>query len=335
MKIVNKRKVHSLPLLPSSVSELYPSDDINNVNSYAHNLYEIIDVVKDNLEIFNTNFTCLIDDRAFEAFKAFANDVYMRTRNEACGVLTGYYFHDPNNEEKKIILATNFLEAHGPATRVTCEISFDDNIRFGNFCDENKMLPIIWVHSHPGFGTFYSGTDSDTLARSFRANHQMGIVVDNLQNQVMGFKIKNGKEENESVYSFNLTDSKELGKLVYQCQYKVNRIIEKSSGVISMKKDDTTNVHEETPNEDKNRTEQPKKKRNAIEKKEKVIIMNGSKGLHVISMKFILSKINHILNNCFFRCIVKTMKFLFRHRTDILLLLIFVEFLLILIKLWM
>ena len=62
--------------------------------------------------------------------------------------------------------------------------------------------------------------------------------------------------------------------------------------------------------------------------------MNGSKGLHVISMKFILSKINHILNNCLLG-IVKTMKFLFRHRTDILLLLIFVELLLILIKLWM
>lgn len=265
MKIVNKREVHSLPLSLSSVTELYSSEDICVTNSIAHNLQEVISAIKDNIDVFQSKFTCLIDERALNAFIAFANDVYQTTRNEACGILAGYYFHNPNDEEKKIILATNFIEAHGPATRVTCEISFDDNIRIGDFCDENKMFPLIWVHSHPGFGTFYSGTDSDTLARSFRAKHQMGIVIDNLQNQVMGFKIKDGKEKNESVYTFNLTESQQSGELRYRCLYEAVDKSDSNLKVISMKKNEPEVVKQvEEVTKEKDSTAQPN-----VEKKRK------------------------------------------------------------------
>ena len=38
---------------------------------------------------------------------------------------------------EKIIVATDFIPANGPATAVTCTISYDDVINYNNFCEEN------------------------------------------------------------------------------------------------------------------------------------------------------------------------------------------------------
>lgn len=222
MKITSKREVKSYPLTIESIDILYPDTDENN-NGYRDYLKKLITALKqDHSEIFreNNDFSCFIERRAYDAFNAFANEIYANSRNEACGVFMGYYFHNPENENQKIILATNFLEAHGPATRVTCEISFDDNIRYSNFAEAHKMLPVVWVHSHPGFGTFYSGTDSDTLSRCFRAPHQMGVVVDILQDLAMGFKIYNDKETNESFYLLDGDSTIANSTAVVECAYE-------------------------------------------------------------------------------------------------------------------
>lgn len=225
MRIAKKNEVKSVPITVALPEQLYgifdeyPSKEKGNIKEQFVHLIRILEKDANKLE---NDFTCLIEETAYNAFIAFANDVYKKTGNEACGVFVGYYLHHPDSENKKIIVATNFLEAHGRASRVTCEISFDDNIRFGNFCDAYNMFPVVWVHSHPGFGTFYSGTDSDTLRRVFRANHQMGIVVDILEsNSTMGFKIKDGVERNENVYIFNLEQSLTKGELSYHSIYQI------------------------------------------------------------------------------------------------------------------
>lgn len=234
MKITSKREVKSLPLTSDAIDTLYPDVDEHNLG-YKDYLKKLISALGEdykNLFPADKGFSCYIEKRAYDAFNAFAKEIYSNTRNEACGVFMGYYFHNPENENQKIILATNFLEAHGPATRVTCEISFDDNIRYSNFADAHKMLPIVWVHSHPGFGTFYSGTDSDTLSRCFRAPHQMGVVVDILQNLAMGFKIYDNKETNESLFLLDGDATIANSKASIECVYE-RMSLEKKEVVVS------------------------------------------------------------------------------------------------------
>lgn len=234
MKITSKREVKSLPLTSDAIDTLYPDVDERNLE-YKDYLKKLISALGEdykNLFPVDKGFSCYIEKRAYDAFNAFAKEIYSNTRNEACGVFMGYYFHNPENENQKIILATNFLEAHGPATRVTCEISFDDNIRYSNFADAHKMLPIVWAHSHPGFGTFYSGTDSDTLSRCFRAPHQMGVVVDILQNLAMGFKIYDNKETNESLFLLDGDATIANSKASIECVYETMSL-EKKEEVVS------------------------------------------------------------------------------------------------------
>ena len=222
MKIVKTKSVEPLILGQEAIQELYPDgyDSLNDRNL----LTDIINVFSKQDVPLKEGFNCFVEDTAFDAFLSFANKVHKETGNESCGIFVGYYLQPRNSSNTKIIVATRFLEAHGPASRVTCEISFEDNISYFNYCDEHRVLPLIWIHSHPGFGVFYSGTDSETLARCYYAPHQMGIVVDNLQNQVMGFKIYDGKECNEDIFTFNLQDNLSSERFISNNLYKKNKI---------------------------------------------------------------------------------------------------------------
>ena len=112
----------------------------------------------------NKGFTCYIEKQAFDAFIKFANDTYKNNCHEATGLIVGHYLHDKGRPNSKFIVGTNFLIAKaGNTTTVTCEFSYEDSIEHSNFYNAHKLLPLIWIHSHPGFGVFYSSTDDFTL----------------------------------------------------------------------------------------------------------------------------------------------------------------------------
>lgn len=160
-----------------------------------------------------TNYSCLIPRDIMDEFLAFANDVYRKHHNEATGMLVGYYLHDSKYPEKKIALATAFLPAYGDSTRVTCEFSYEDSVRHSEFCKANNVQPIIWIHSHPGFGVFYSHTDSTTLKAFFAKEHQCGVVVDNLNVAYKCFKMIDDKQCVIQAYGFDKCEALQTGKI--------------------------------------------------------------------------------------------------------------------------
>lgn len=221
MNFGNKIGVSSIPLTLDSIENLYPESEQHNSQNEATFLYKkeaenIVSLFKDEIGQSDKTFRCFITKKAMDAFVAFANEIHQKNRNEATGIIVGYYFHDENQPDKKIIVGTNFLQATGSASSVTCEFSFQDSIRHSQHCDKFKVLPIIWIHSHPGFGVFYSQTDRSTLKGYFPCAHQMGVVVDNIQNQYLGFKIYNGKQQVEDIYIFDMDMCMKEKKLSYQ-----------------------------------------------------------------------------------------------------------------------
>ena len=221
MKFGKKIEVNSLPIDNSTIELLYPGSlvlenrenaDLTHINRLKH----IITFFQDEIGNLEREFMCFIEKKALDAFVAFANEIYQSTHNEATGIIVGYYLHDANNPNKKIIVGTNFLQATGSASNVTCEFSYQDSIRHSMYCDKYKVLPIVWIHSHPGFGVFYSSTDSSTLRGYFNCDHQMGVVVDNIQNQYLGFKIYNGQQCVEDIFLFDIDHCIETGKLEYK-----------------------------------------------------------------------------------------------------------------------
>lgn len=195
MKIGKKETIKSQPL-SSLVNNAYARSTFRNVDL-------VVSLVRDYLSKSDEDFACFIERSALGEFVDYANLVYRKTHNEATGLIVGYYLHDDNRPEKKIILGIKFLEAKGDASGVTCSFSYKDIDFHQEFCESHELLQSIWIHSHPSFGVFYSSVDSDTLRTNFYAPHQMGIVVDIIQNKYLGFKIVNGQQFEMPFYVFN------------------------------------------------------------------------------------------------------------------------------------
>ena len=227
MNFGKKSCIESFPIDNDLANKLYGED---STDPHHRLLSDICNILKGNTSELNPGFNCLVEQKAIDAFVSYANEVYESTHNEATGLIVGYYLHFPEEPDKKIIVGTNFLQATGSASSVTCEFSYEDSIRHSKYCDDHLMLPVIWIHSHPGFGVFYSSTDSSTLRNYFACNHQVGIVVDNLQGKYMGFKIYDGNQCVENIYSFNIDSCKATRKLV------LTKLSEQTSEKVTIKK---------------------------------------------------------------------------------------------------
>lgn len=186
------------------------SKPIDQATSLSPKMRELLSNYAENTE---TNYSCLIPRDIMEEFLAFANDVYRKYHNEATGMLVGHYLHDSKYPDKKIALATAFLPAYGDSTCVTCEFSYEDSVRHSEYCKANKVLPLIWIHSHPGFGVFYSHTDSTTLKAFFAKEHQCGVVVDNLNVTYKCFKIIDDKQCDIQAYGFDKSNALQAEKI--------------------------------------------------------------------------------------------------------------------------
>lgn len=224
MKFNDKRLTQSLPLEPETVNKLYP--DTEEFSDDCKTLTHVIQVFAQSPHVFQNAYDCYIEQQALVDFLTYANEMYRLYGSEATGIFTGYYLHNPQSPHMKLAIVTKFLPAQGDKTTVTCEINDHDAVRFAVYCKEHKVLQLVWPHSHPfNMPLFYSGTDSYSLATVFYAPHQMGIVCDNLRNAFMGFKIINGVERHQRIYSFDLKTSLRQGSLSAVCLYQDQKTV--------------------------------------------------------------------------------------------------------------
>jgi len=134
-------------------------------------------------------FSVYIDEPAWNKFLQRANNEYTIHNHEASGIILGHYFSDRFG---KFIVGTHFEAGYGQGTSsVFCEISIQDQLRILQKAKDHNLLQLIWIHSHPAFGAFYSSVDYRTLKSMYYAPHQAGIVVDNVNAEYLGFKVSN------------------------------------------------------------------------------------------------------------------------------------------------
>jgi proteasome lid subunit RPN8/RPN11 len=159
-----------------------------------------IQAIFDNRQILHAKkvpeFAVYIDELTWYKFLQSADNEYTQRKNEASGIFLGHYFAD---QFGRYTVGTHFEAGNGTSTSsVLCEISVNDQLRILQTARDQKLLQLIWVHSHPTFGAFYSAVDFRTLKSMYYAPHQAGIVVDNVNCEYLGFKTKDGK-----VHEFN------------------------------------------------------------------------------------------------------------------------------------
>ena len=148
-------------------------------------------------------FSVYIYEQIWNKFLQKASDEYSLHNNEASGIILGQYFIDKFGE---YVVGTHFEAGNGSGTSsVFCEISVMDQLRILQTAKDHNLLQIIWIHSHPAFGAFYSIVDYRTLKSMYYAPHQAGIVVDNIKGEYLGFKVRSGNaNEFKEIFLVNL-----------------------------------------------------------------------------------------------------------------------------------
>jgi len=150
------------------------------------------------------SFFVYILDYAWDAFMNHGFNVYNDTKHEAQGIMIGKYFKDKYGE---YVVATKYVEGNGVSTNSYVEMSEECLIKISNMCKEENLLMVIWLHTHPGFGTFYSMVDINCLKTNFYKKYQIGIVVDILQNKWLGYRVdKNNVDKTNGYALINLRD---------------------------------------------------------------------------------------------------------------------------------
>jgi proteasome lid subunit RPN8/RPN11 len=131
-----------------------------------------------------------IHEYAWEAFLNHTTEIYDRTGHEGQGIFAGKYFRDEFGE---FAVATTYFEGEGESSRSHVEMSEQCLSFISKGCLAEDLLMLIWVHTHPTFGAFYSGTDVNCLRTNFYMPFQTGIVVDIIRRELKGFRVNAGE----------------------------------------------------------------------------------------------------------------------------------------------
>ena len=212
MKIIKTKSIEAKDILEISDKEL--SDK------------SLIDF-KDRKKLHNVaipDFFVYIQDYAWNAFVKHGENVYQEIRHEAQGIFVGHYFKDQFGE---FIVATAYEEGSGSSQSAYVEMSEECLAKISEKCQNDSTLMLIWVHTHPGFGVFYSGTDYNCLKTNFYKPYQIGIVVDILRKQDKGFKTKKNDIVEFSDYAL-FNDEKNVLFSPYKPYNKI-KVVEKSN----------------------------------------------------------------------------------------------------------
>lgn len=132
-------------------------------------------------------FFVYINEYAWEAFLSHTKGIYKRTRHEGQGIFLGKYFKDDFGE---FAVATTYYEGEGESTHTYVGMSEQCLVAISDKCLAENLFMLIWIHTHPNFGTFYSGTDVNCLKTNFHMPFQTGIVVDIINEDIKSFKVK-------------------------------------------------------------------------------------------------------------------------------------------------
>ena len=212
MKFGKTKRIMSLPLTADLPDKLYPPTEGKAPEDFHKDvLRDIIRFLSPIIDTFPEGYTLIVLKEAMDAFRQYGDTVYDKYRTEATGLMLGYYLHAPGNPAIKVGIATTFIEAQGVASSVRCEVSHEDCCLANLYAEQHHMLFIVWPHTHPGFGVFYSDTDSTTLWTVFNAEQHAGIVIDNINERYLAYKIIGGRQEKIPIWSFSLNDFRSLG----------------------------------------------------------------------------------------------------------------------------
>lgn len=131
-----------------------------------------------------------IHEYAWEAFLNHTTEIYNSTGHEGQGIFAGQYLRDEFGE---FAVATTYFEGEGESSRAHVEMSEQCLSLISRACLAEDLLMLIWVHTHPTFGAFYSGTDINCLRTNFYMPFQTGIVVDIVRHELKGFRVNAGE----------------------------------------------------------------------------------------------------------------------------------------------
>lgn len=135
-------------------------------------------------------FHVYINQFAWDAFINHSMNVYKQSKHEAQGIFLGKYFKDSFGE---FAVATEYCEGVGESSHAYVGMSEECVAEISKKCSAEKLMMLIWIHTHPNFGVFYSGTDVNCLKTNFHMPFQSGIVVDIIRHESKGFKVDSGK----------------------------------------------------------------------------------------------------------------------------------------------
>jgi len=144
------------------------------------------------------NFFVYIKDYAWNAFLKHGENIYATEKHEAQGIILGKYFID---EHGSFVVGTQYEEGTGKSTRSFVDMTEECLLKISDKCQKENLLMLVWLHTHPGFGTGYSKVDIDCLTTNFYKEFQTGIVADILQDKSSGYKVISNNVEKFNDYA--------------------------------------------------------------------------------------------------------------------------------------
>lgn len=265
MQIIQTKKIEPIELNSISSDEFKIFRDRQNIHKGEHNI---------------PPFFVYINEYAWDAFIKHGNNVYDETQFEAQGILVGKYFKDTFGT---FIVATTYFESVGYSNSAFVSMTEECLIDIGKKCKESDDIMLIWVHTHPDFGVFYSGTDKTCLKNNFYKPYQIGIVADIIRKQHRGFKIINNEVEDFGNYSLYNDNSDRLMKpysLNSISLTPINKIISNENDLTQKKNQNSTIHNEQTTNqteetEEKKETKKDDSNNDHINKSVSIILTNS------------------------------------------------------------
>lgn len=179
-----------------------------------------------------SGFQVFVNEYAWNAFINHGIQVFKETGHEAQGIFIGKYCKDDLGE---FAVATEYKEGYGESSRAYVGMTEECLIKISNECRKKNLLMLIWVHTHPDLGVFYSGTDRNCIRNNFFMPYHSGIVVDIIRKETKGYKVTS--DVVNEFYDYFIFNPKE--KQIYK-PYE-NKVIIQSDG---LKKNESPKVPE-------------------------------------------------------------------------------------------
>jgi len=198
---------------------------------------------RSNLHETINGFKVYINQYAWDAFLNHSNNVYKQTKHEAQGIFLGKYYKDKYGE---FAVATEYSEGKGESSHAYVGMSEECLAEISKKCSAEKLLMLIWIHTHPNFGVWYSSTDYNCIKTNFYMPFQSGIVVDIIRRESKGYKVEMNDANEFTGYYIYYYEEKRLSKpYAISVELKSNEVKKNESSISfeSPTKEILTEIH--------------------------------------------------------------------------------------------